>query len=305
MAPLGQQYAAAPPLDWESARAHPAARFPDPMVRPTNATLFARMEERRDARSSSDTSFNCAAIIEPIVVIIDRDAAMRRSLAAKIAEAGCYPIGFESAEDFFRAPSIDAPTCMVLEVALPDLAAFEIFDRVRRERADIPVIFTSHGKDVSIAVQAMKEGAVEFLPKPYDDQAMLRAIEYAIDVSRAVRDCAVRTEALREAYASLSRRERDVMALVVSGLLNKQIAYELSICEKTVKAHRGQVMRKMRVRSVAKLVKLSLVLQARPPQIAPFNPRCAEAGALQDLANPDAGVRLDRPPLERAMVQNH
>jgi FixJ family two-component response regulator len=166
---------------------------------------------------------------------------------------------FASAEDFLARPRTDGPSCLVLDVSLPDLNGLDLQQRIV-DRTDMPIIFiTGHG-DVPTSVQAMKAGAVEFLTKPLSDEALLDAIRHALERSFAAHAHEAELSALRERHASLTPRERETMALVVSGLLNKQIAFELGISEITVKAHRGRVMRKMRVASLADLVRVAAAL---------------------------------------------
>ena len=174
--------------------------------------------------------------------------------------AGWQPEIFESAQEFLSRPRAVVPSCLILDLTLPGLNGLELQKRVAVDRSDMPIIFiTGHG-DVPTTVQAMKAGAVEFLTKPFSDDALMSAIESAVQRSEAALGVRVEIEALQERYASLSRREREVMGLVVRGLLNKQVGFELGISEITVKAHRGQVMRKMNVRSLAELVKIAAKL---------------------------------------------
>jgi FixJ family two-component response regulator len=197
----------------------------------------------------------------PIVFVVDDDASVRKSLELLIDSAGWQPETFASAQEFLSCPRALVPSCLVLDVTLPDINGLELQKRVAVERIDMPIIFISGYGDVPMTVQAMKAGAVEFLTKPLGGDALLSAIRHAIERSQT----ALRNEAdmrtLRDCYASLSRREREVMALVVSGLLNKQVGGELGISEITVKAHRGQVMRKMKAGSLADLVNMSAKLR--------------------------------------------
>jgi FixJ family two-component response regulator len=185
----------------------------------------------------------------PVVFVVDDDISVRESLELLIRYAGWQPETFASAQEFLARPRVDVPSCLVLDVALPDLNGLDLQKRVV-DRTDMPIIFiTGHG-DVPTTVQAMKAGAVEFLTKPFGEEAMLNAIRHAIERSQTALEQKAEKQALRERYASLSAREREVMALVVSGLLNKQVAAGLGISEITVKAHRGQMMRKMKADSV-------------------------------------------------------
>ena len=196
----------------------------------------------------------------PVVYVVDDDISVRDSLELFIRTAGWQPEIFESAQEFLSRPRAVVPSCLILDLTLPGLNGLELQKRVAVDRSDMPIIFiTGHG-DVPTTVQAMKAGAVEFLTKPFSDDALMSAIESAVQRSEAALGVRVEIEALQERYASLSRREREVMGLVVRGLLNKQVGFELGISEITVKAHRGQVMRKMNVRSLAELVKIAAKL---------------------------------------------
>jgi FixJ family two-component response regulator len=197
----------------------------------------------------------------PIVFVVDDDVSVRESLELLINNGGWHPETFASAKEFLSRPRVLAPSCLILDVALPDLNGLDLQKRVAVDRIDMPIIFITGYGDVSMTVQAMKAGAVEFLTKPFSDDVLLNAIRYAIDRSQTALDHEAEIRALQERHALLSRREREVMALVVSGLLNKQVGGELGISEITVKAHRGQVMRKMKAASFADLVNMAARLR--------------------------------------------
>ena len=200
-----------------------------------------------------------------IVFVVDDDVSVRESLELLIRTAGWQPETFASAQEFLSRPRPTVPCCLVLDLALPGLSGLELQERLA-ERTDMPIIFiTGHG-DVPMTVQAMKAGAVEFLTKPFNDAVLLDAIRGAIERSRAALHEESEMQALRSAYASLTPREREVMALVVSGLLNKQVGGELGISEITVKAHRGQLMRKMKADSLPALVTMAAKLGLRRSQ---------------------------------------
>ncbi len=202
--------------------------------------------------------------VTPIVFVVDDDISMRESLELLIRSEGWKPETFASAQEFLDRPRVFVPTCLVLDVSLPGLNGLDLQKRVAIERIDMPIIFiTGHG-DVPMTVQAMKAGAVEFLTKPFGDEVLLSAIRHALERSRTALAHEAEMLGLRECYASLSPREREVMALVVSGLLNKQVGGELGISEITVKAHRGQVMQKMKADSLADLVRMAARLGLAP-----------------------------------------
>ena len=200
----------------------------------------------------------------PIVFVVDDDISVRESLELLIKFAGWQPETFASAEDFLARPRTLAPSCLVLDVSLPDLNGLELQKLIAGDRIDMPIIFiTGHG-DVPMTVQAMKAGAIEFLMKPFDDEVLLSAIRNAINRSAAVLDDQAELKALRESYESLTPREQEIMRLVVAGMLNKQIGLKLGISEITVKAHRGKVMQKMKADSLAGLVKIAVRLGLAP-----------------------------------------
>jgi len=192
-----------------------------------------------------------------VIFIVDDDISVRESLELLLQNEGWQPKTFASAQEFLDCPRAVVPSCLVLDVSLPGLDGLELQKRLAVERTDMPIIFITGYGDVPKTVQAMKRGAVEFLTKPFNDEVLLTAIKQALERSRLALAHETEMQELRDRYASLTPRERQVMALVVSGLLNKQVGGELGISEITVKAHRGQVMQKMKANSVADLVKMA------------------------------------------------
>lgn len=195
----------------------------------------------------------------PIVFVVDEDAAVRESLESLLGSAGWHAETFACAEEFLARPPVLAPSCLVLGVTLPGLNGLDL-QRQIADRTDMPIIFIAGHVDVPMTVQAMKAGALEFFMKPLRDDVLLNAIGQAIERSQAALAREARVRALRDRHASLSRREQEVMALVVAGLLNKQVGGELGISEITVKAHRGKMMRKMQAHSLAALVNMAAKL---------------------------------------------
>ena len=196
------------------------------------------------------------------VFVVDDDVSVRESLELLISAAGWQPLTFESAKEFLAHPRHFGACCLILDVALPGLNGLELQEQIR-ERTDMPIIFiTGHG-DIPMSVRAMKAGAVEFLTKPFNDDVLLRTIQQCVERSRAVLHEQAEMRVLQGRHESLTPREREVMALVVTGLLNKQVGGELGISEITVKAHRGQLMRKMQADSLAGLVTVAARLKLR------------------------------------------
>ena len=206
---------------------------------------------RRASRSCS------IAAGKPLVFVVDDDIALRDSLAALIANSDWQVALFACATDFLASPRPPCPSCLVLDVGLPDLNGLELQQRIGSERADMPIIFITGRGDIPMTVQAMKAGAIEFLTKPFTPAVLLRAIEIALERSRTCLEEEAKLQTLRARHQALSHREGEVMAMVVRGLLNKQVSGELGISEITVKQHRGRMMRKMRTRSLPELVTIA------------------------------------------------
>jgi len=204
----------------------------------------------------------------PIVFVVDDDISVRESLELLIRCEGWRPEIFCSGQEFLARPRALVPSCLVLDFSLPGLNGLEVQKRIAVERADMPIIFITGYRDVPMTVQAMKAGAVEFLTKPFGEDALLSAIRAALEHSRVALSRGVEMRMLQDRYRSLSHREQQVMALVVSGLLNKQIGGELGISEITVKAHRGKVMQKMKADSLAGLVRMAAKLRPAPAAMA-------------------------------------
>ena len=209
--------------------------------------------EARESRSGA------APHSTPVVFVVDDDVSVRESLELLILSAGWQPETFASAEDFLVRSHSNGPSCLVLDVTLPNLNGLDLQQRIV-DRTAMPIIFITGRGEVPTAVKAMKAGAVEFLTKPFTDAVLLDAIRQAIERSRGELASEAELRALKQNHESLTPREREIMALVVSGLLNKQIAARLGISEITVKAHRGRMMRKMCVDSVAALVRVAATL---------------------------------------------
>ena len=200
---------------------------------------------------------------KPIVFVVDDDISVRESLEMLIQFAGWQPETFASAEEFLAHPRVLTPNCLVLDVSLPDLNGLDL-QKLVADRLEMPIIFITGYGDVPMTVRAMKAGAVEFLTKPFAEDALLGAIRHAIERSQTALGNEAEMQTLRGRYASLTPREREVLALVVSGLLNKQVGFELGISEITVKGHRGKMMLKMKADSLAELVRMAAELRLAP-----------------------------------------
>ncbi|WP_332118776.1 response regulator transcription factor [Azorhizobium caulinodans] len=199
----------------------------------------------------------------PVVIVVDDDADLRDALTSLFRSIGLEVVSFGSAPELLAAKLPDTPRCLVLDIRLPGVSGLDFQSQLQRSDLDLPIIFmTGHG-DIPMTVRAMKAGAVDFLTKPFRDQDMLDAVSAAIEIDRTRRAEREAASHLRALYATLTERERQIMALVTSGLMNKQVAGEVGLSEITVKIHRGNVMRKMEAQSLADLVRMAEALGIR------------------------------------------
>lgn len=195
--------------------------------------------------------------LKPIVYVVDDDTAVRQHLARLILAAGWEPALLASASHFASQPCTPRPSCLILDVMLPELNARDLRERISRDQPDMPILFVTDDNDVPPTVRAIKARGIEFVAKPFDDRAVLWTIRSALERSQRSREAARDLKRLRDRFLSLSRRERDVMGLVISGLMNREMGAELGISEITVKAHRGRMMRKMQAGSLVELIDIA------------------------------------------------
>src|SRR5580698_5386599 len=229
-----------------------------------------RIDMNNNALRTASRSFPMLSAT-PIVFVVDDDPSVREALESLIVQAGWRAQAFESAHAFLSFPRALVPSCLVLDVSLPGLNGLELQSLIAGDRIDMPIIFITGHADVPMTVKAMKAGAVEFLTKPIPEDVLISAIESALARSREALVQQRQMQVLRGLYSKLTPREREVMALVVRGLLNKQVGGELGMAEITVKAHRGQIMRKMNAASFADLVNMGARLGLTPAPNASHN----------------------------------
>jgi FixJ family two-component response regulator len=225
-----------------------------------------RMMTKMDAGIAVHDGVRLCAVSQgtPIVFVVDDDVSVLESLELLMCNAGWQLETFGSVQEFLCHEQVLVPSCLVLDIALPGLNGLDLQKRLAVDRKHMPIIFVTDQYDVATTVQAMKAGAFDFLARPFCDDVLLSAVQQAIERSRTALEHELKIRRLRDRYMLLSRREQEVMALVVSGLLNKQVGFELRISEITVKAHRGQVMRKMKATSLADLVMMAVELHVSP-----------------------------------------
>jgi FixJ family two-component response regulator len=205
------------------------------------------------------------AATRPTIFVIDDEPTVRASIGRLLRSAGLDAQMFSSAQEFLRANRPDVPSCLVLDVRLPDVSGLDLQRELAKANVDLPIIFVTGYGDVPMSVRAMKAGAIEFLTKPYRDQDLLEAVQHAVERHRILRQQHIEGAILKQRYRSLTPREREVFPLVTVGMLNKQIAAQLGTTEKTIKTHRGQVMRKMHATSVADLIRMGQRLAITSP----------------------------------------
>jgi FixJ family two-component response regulator len=205
------------------------------------------------------------AATRPTIFVIDDEPTVRASIGRLLRSAGLDAQMFSSAQEFLRANRPDVPSCLVLDVRLPDVSGLDLQRELAKANVDLPIIFVTGYGDVPMSVRAMKAGAVEFLTKPYRDQDLLEAVQHAVERHRILRQQHIEGAILKQRYRFLTPREREVFPLVTAGMLNKQIAAQLGTTEKTIKTHRGQVMRKMHAASVADLIRMGQRLGITSP----------------------------------------
>src|SRR5690349_20104984 len=238
---------------------------------------------------------------DSVVYIIDDDSSMCEALTRLVGTVGLRAQGFQSPQEFLRTKRPDAPSCLVLDVRLPGLSGLDLQQELAKNDPPIQIVFmTAHG-DIPMAVQALKAGAVDFLTKPFRDQQLIHAVQQAIEHDRVARHQRADLAELRRRYEALTQREREVMALVVTGMLNKQIAAQLHTSEATVKAHRAQLMRKMEADSVAKLVRIAEGLSVLPPRDSPAPTKGQSRLTKVHLAGPRPARLSSGSP----MIHNH